>query len=90
MAIVLIQLTVLIAFAVFLLDVRILCSFASFYFMVILGTFIFLCLGFCLGSIAKTQQAVMAVGNIIVLPQIFLSGIFYPIESMPKLIQPIA
>ena len=55
-----------------------------------LGTFIFLCLGFCLGSVAKTQQAVMAVGNIVIFPQIFLSGVFYPIESMPELIQPIA
>lgn len=90
MAIVLIQLSVLIAFAVFLLDVRILGSFVSFYLLVMLGTFIFLCLGFCLGSIAKTQQAVMAVGNIVIFPQIFLSGIFYPIESMPELIQPIA
>ena len=90
MAIVLIQLTVLIAFAVLLLDVRIVGSFISFYLMIILGTFIFLCLGFCLGSIAKTQQAVMAVGNIVIFPQIFLSGIFYPIESMPDLIQPIA
>jgi len=70
--------------------VRIVGNFASFYFIVILGTFIFLCLGFCLGSIAKTQQAVMAVGNIVIFPQIFLSGVFYPIESMPELIQPIA
>lgn len=90
MAIVLIQLTVLIAFAVFMLDVRILGNFAAFYFVIMLGTFIFLCLGFCLGSIAKTQQAVMAVGNIVIFPQIFLSGVFYPIESMPALIQPIA
>ena len=90
MTIVLLQLTVLIAFAVFMLDVRILGNFASFYFVIILGTFIFLCLGFCLGSIAKTQQAVMAVGNIVIFPQIFLSGVFYPIESMPALVQPIA
>lgn len=90
MAIVLIQLTVLILFAVLALDVSMIGNFASFYFIVILGTFIFLCLGFCLGSIAKTQQAVMAVGNIVIFPQIFLSGVFYPIESMPELIQPIA
>ena len=90
MAIVLIQLTVLILFAVLMLDVRIIGNFASFYFVIILGTFIFLCLGFCLGSIAKTQQAVMAVGNLVIFPQIFLSGVFYPIESMPELIQPIA
>jgi ABC-2 type transport system permease protein len=90
MAIVLIQLTVLILFAVSVLDVSIVGNFASFYLVIILGTFIFLCLGFCLGSIAKTQQAVMAVGNIVIFPQIFLSGVFYPIESMPELIQPIA
>lgn len=90
MAIILIQLTVLIIFAVFALDVSIVGNFASFYFIIMLGTFIFLCLGFCLGSVAKTQQAVMAVGNIVIFPQIFLSGVFYPIESMPELIQPIA
>ena len=90
LAIVLIQLSVLIAFAIFVLNVSIVGSFAAFYGVVILGTFIFLCLGFCLGSIAKTQQAVMAVGNIVIFPQIFLSGVFYPIESMPELVQPIA
>jgi ABC-2 type transport system permease protein len=90
MSIVIIQLSVLIAFALLVLDVRIVGSLINFYFLIILGTFIFLCLGFCLGSIAKTQQAVMAVGNIVIFPQIFLSGIFYPIESMPELIQPIA
>lgn len=90
MSLVLLQLSVLIAFAVFMLDVSIVGSFPAFYFVVILGTFIFLCLGFCLGSLAKTQQAVMAVGNLVIFPQIFLSGIFYPIDSMPALIQPVA
>ncbi len=90
MSIVLIQLSVLIAFALLVLNVSISGSLLNFYVVIILGTFIFLCLGFCLGSIAKTQQAVMAVGNIVIFPQIFLSGIFYPIESMPELIQPIA
>jgi ABC-2 type transport system permease protein len=90
MSIVLIQLSVLIAFALLVLDVRIVGNLGNFYSLIILGTFIFLCLGFCLGSIAKTQQAVMAIGNIVIFPQIFLSGVFYPIESMPELIQPIA
>jgi ABC-2 type transport system permease protein len=90
MGIVLIQLSVLIAFALLVLDVRIVGNLANFYVLIILGTFIFLTLGFCLGSIAKTQQAVMAVGNIVIFSQTFLSGIFYPVESMPELIQPIA
>lgn len=90
MTIVLIQLTVLIAFALFVLNVTITGSLINFYLMIVLGTFIFLCLGFCIGSIAKTQQAVMAIGNIFIFPQMFLSGIFYPIESMPELVQPLA
>lgn len=89
-AIVLIQLIVLILFAVLILDVQIIGSFLAFFFVVILGTFIFLNIGFCLGSIAKTQQAIGAIGNIVIFPQIFLSGVFYPIESMPELIQPVA
>lgn len=88
--IVLIQLTVLILFAVFILDVNIIGNFFAFYLVVLLGTFVFLNIGFCLGSIAKTQQSIGAVGNIVIFPQIFLSGIFYPIESMPALVQPIA
>lgn len=90
MSIVLIQLTVLLGFAVFFLEVSVIGNFLSLYLVIIAGAFIFLCLGFCLGSIAKTQQAVMAVGNIVIFPQIFLSGVFYPIESMPEFIQPVA
>jgi len=88
--IVLTQLSVLIMFAILVLDVQIIGNFAAFYFVVILGTFIFLNLGFCLGSIAKTQQAGIMIGNIVIFPQIFLSGVFFPIESMPELVQPIA
>ena len=89
-AIVLIQLVILMTFAVLVLDVQIIGSFAAFFFVVILGTFIFLNIGFCLGSIAKTQQAAMMVGNIVIFPQIFLSGVFYPIESMAEFVQPLA
>lgn len=90
MAIVLVQLSVLILFAVLLLDIRIVGNFFAYYFVVILGTIVFLCQGFCLGSLAKTQEAIGALGNIVIMPQIFLSGIFYPIDSMPEWIQPVA
>ena len=86
----LLQLTVLLGFAVLLLDVVILGSIVSLYFVIVLGTIIFLCLGFCLGSVVKTQQAVVALGNIVNFPQMFLSGVFFPIEAMPESVQPIA
>jgi ABC-2 type transport system permease protein len=43
-----------------------------------------------MGSIAKTQQAIMLLGNLISLPQMFLSGVFFSIDSMPEFLQPIA
>lgn len=86
----LMQLSVLLAIAVLILNASVIGSFAALYFVVILGTIIFLCIGFCLGSIAKTQQAIGALGNLVIFPQIFLSGVFYPIDTMPDFIQPIA
>ena len=86
----LLQLTVILSFAVFMLDVNILGSFASLYFIIILGTVIFLCVGFAIGSLAKTQQAVAAISTIVILPQVFLSGVFFPIKVMPDAVQPIA
>lgn len=86
----LLQILVLLAIAVIFLDVTILGSYVSLFIVILLGAVIFLCLGFLLGSIAKTQQSIQAIGNLVIFPQIFLSGIFYPIESLPALIQPVA
>ena len=38
----------------------------------------------------ETQQAIMAMGNIVTFPQMFLSGIFYSIDILPAVIQPVA
>lgn len=84
------QISVQLGIAVLLLDVAILGSYLALYSIIILGSIIFLCLGFWLGSLAKTQQSIQAIGNLVIFPQIFLSGIFYPIDSLPSLMQPIA
>jgi ABC-2 type transport system permease protein len=86
----LIQLTVLLLAAVLFMNVSIVGSYFSLYAIIIVGTFLFLCLGFLLGSLAKTQQSIQAIGNLVIFPQIFLSGIFYPVESMPAILQPLA
>ncbi len=86
----LMQLTLLLAFAVYALDVSFLGNFAELYLLIVLGTVIFLCLGFCVGSLAKTQQSVGAIGNIVIFPQVILSGVFFPIEAMPDWLQPVA
>ena len=90
MAIVLVQISVVLGLAITLLDIKIVGSFYSLYGMVILGTVIFLCLGFCLGSIAKTQEAIRPMVSAFIFPQLILSGVFFPISSMPELMQPFA
>ncbi len=74
----------------FVLGVNIAGDFASLYVVIILGIALFLSLGFCLGSVAKTQQAIGAMGSLFTFPQMFLAGIFYPIDILPELIQPVA
>jgi ABC-2 type transport system permease protein len=86
----LVQLTLLLAIAVILLKVEIAGNFLSLYVVIILSTAVFLSIGFSMGSLAKTQQSIMALGNLVTFPQMFLSGIFYPIDILPELIQPIA
>lgn len=84
------QISVLLGIAVFFLDVIVLGSYLSLFVIIFLGAIIFLCIGFLLGSLAKTQQSIQAIGNLVIFPQIFLSGIFYPIESLPNFMQPLA
>ena len=90
MAIVLVQISVVLGLAITLLDIKIVGSFYSLYGMVILGTVIFLCLGFCLGSIAKTQEAIRPMVSAFIFPQLILSGVFFPISSLPEIVQPVA
>jgi ABC-2 type transport system permease protein len=86
----LMQLCFLLSVAVIMLDVPIVGNLLELLVIVLIGTVIFLSLGFFMGSIAKTQQSIMLLGNLITLPQMFLSGIFFSIDSMPELIQPVA
>ena len=90
LSICLVQITGLILAAIFLFHVVFVGNLLSLYLFILVGTVIFLCIGFCLGSIARTQQAIIAIGNLVTFPQMILSGIFFPIEALPDLVQPLA
>jgi ABC-2 type transport system permease protein len=85
-----IQVSFLLGVAVVLLKVPVMGNLLELLVLIILGSAIFLSLGFFMGSIAKTQQAIMLLGNLITLPQMFLSGVFFSVDSMPDALQPIA
>ncbi len=54
------------------------------------GTLAFLAIGLLAGSIAKTQEAAVAIVNIVVLPMAFLSGSFFPLDGAPEWLQTVS
>jgi len=54
------------------------------------GVFLFLSMGMLLGSIVRDPESASAVANAVGFPMMFLSGIFFELESMPGYIQAIA
>lgn len=52
-----------------------------------LGITTFLLLGVIIGSIADTPESVAAIANFLMLPMAFLSGSFFPLDSMPGWLQ---
>lgn len=55
--------------------------------LAMLGGIMFLGLGFIISGVAKTEESVPAFANIVVLPMMFLSGIFFPTSAMPDWLQ---
>lgn len=53
------------------------------------GLIVFLGAGMIISTIAKNEQAVPPIANIFILPQLFLSGVFFSISVFPLWLQPI-
>ena len=90
MLIIMIQLSVILAMAIGLLKINIIGGLLPLYGAILFGAFIFLCIGFFLGSLAKTQESIRPIVLLFTFPQLILSGIFFPISSLPDMAQPIA
>ena len=88
MVIVLGQLIIIFGFAFFFLDVNIVGSISHLFFIIMLSVLMFLTLGFSIGSLAKTQESVGVIASIFIYPQIVMSGVFFPIDTLPEFIQP--
>ena len=90
MFIIMMQLSVILGLAIGLLKINIVGGLVPLYGVILFGAFIFLCVGFFLGSLAKTQESIRPLVLLFTFPQLILSGIFFPISYLPGLIQPIA
>jgi ABC-2 type transport system permease protein len=57
--------------------------------VLLLGALAFIGIGFAASSFARTEEAILPIVQLISLPMMFLSGIFFPIENLPEVIDPI-
>jgi ABC-2 type transport system permease protein len=53
----------------------------------VLGSCIFLAMGFAVAGWAKNEDQAAPVANLLSLPMTFLSGVFFPRDAMPELLQ---
>jgi len=65
-------------------------TFVSMLVLSLVGILSFLSFGLIIPTIGKTEDSVSPISQVIMMPQLFLSGAFFPIEAFPKFIQPIA
>lgn len=49
----------------------------------------FLALGFAISAVARTTESAAGISNLIIFPMLFLSGVFFPVDSGPDWLQPI-
>ena len=79
----LVQTAVILAAGMLLLDGDVLGNFFYLGVLVVMGNIVFLSLGFIVGSFAKNVAAASGLGNAIVLPMMFLSGVFFSTDTLP-------
>ena len=48
-----------------------------------LASTVFISLGFVIAGVSKNEDSVPAIGNLVVLPMMFLSGVFFAVDSIP-------
>jgi ABC-2 type transport system permease protein len=53
------------------------------------GSLAFLAIGYAISSFARNTETAASYANLITFPMLFLSGVFFPVGSMPDWLQPI-
>jgi ABC-2 type transport system permease protein len=79
--------TVLVGFGAWFFDFHMMGSYIDFALVCIIGALIFLGVGFSIAGWAREETQVAPVANLVQLPLLLLSGIFFPAEVFPKWLQ---
>lgn len=79
----LVQTTIIIVSAKYILGANIYGSIPLIYMVVVLSSLIFLNLGFATAAVSKTASAAQSLANVLIMPMMFLSGVFFSRDGLP-------
>ena len=77
------QTVIIIAVGVWLFDVSIVGNWLQVFGYILLGTAMFIAIGFFIAAISRTEESGNAITNMINFPMLFLSGVFFPVDGLP-------
>ena len=84
-----IQTLVLIGVAVLFFNVHLAGNLGAILILAVMGGGVFVSMGFAVSGWAKSEEVAAPIANVIALPMMFLSGIFFPRNAMPEALQTI-
>ncbi len=84
------QVLILLGVALLMFNVNVVGNLAALLLVAVLGSALFLCLGFAVTGIVATENAVPPVTQLVTLPQMFLSGVFFSRDAAPAFLRPVA
>lgn len=79
------QVAIILLVSIFVFKVDISGSYFLLFLVALFGCALFLNIGFIIAGLLKSTRAVEAVANSVTIPMMFLSGVFFPKEIMPKI-----
>ncbi|WP_449540247.1 ABC transporter permease [Ferdinandcohnia sp. Marseille-Q9671] len=85
-----VQIVLLTLIGILLFGANLFINFPSLLVIFLIGSLAFTAMGYLFSSFSNTTQAYMGVANISSFLMMFLSGIFFPVETMPDWLQPIS
>ncbi len=85
-----VQTGILLAVALALFRIQVVGSWPAIIGIVIFGTLVFIALGFFLGALAPSAEALIAIVQMVNFPMMFLSGALFPLDFLPEFLHPIA
>jgi ABC-2 type transport system permease protein len=78
------QVSIILSIGKFIFDAHIYGNVFVIYLLALLGSILFQLLGFVIASFVKTTDAAQGAATAITIPMMFLGGVFFPIDTMPR------